>query len=82
MKTITSVSASRNLENSYLDYTFGESEALKRPTFQNEAKNFLVQKSVTRNIVCSSPGLSNPSLIPEHDFLWLFCDIHHGLFQV
>lgn len=48
MKTIISVCASRNLDNAYLDYTFGESEALKRPTFQNEAKNFLVQKSVTK----------------------------------
>lgn len=48
MKTIISVSASRNLENSYLDYAFGESETLKRLTFQNEAKKFLVQKSVTK----------------------------------
>lgn len=55
-----SVSASRNLENSYLDYKFVESEALKRLTFQNEVKKFLVQKSVTR-YVCSIIGLSNPS---------------------
>lgn len=81
MKTIISVSASRNLENSYLDYKFVESEALKRLTFQNEAIKFLVQKSVTK-YVCSIIGLSNPSQIPEHDFSWLFYDIHHWLFQV
>lgn len=80
MKTIISVSASRNLDNSYLDYTFGESRHWKDWHFKMRLKSSW-SKNQWPNIVCSSPGLSNPSLIPEHDFLWLFCDITMGCFR-